>query len=282
MICSYCYCFVLLLLLLLLLFRYYYDKNILTKIAGKRYAYRFDFHCLQLACQAQQSPTPSDTKLTELTGILAPFLSLPQPSSGSSTRSSATLNRPCSTAPSTCPRSTSSTVDQSFPPPLYPSDSNPDSDIRLNHEPFSPPNPPLYTEPSPYSQGSPSFSLPEPPSFSSFESQYSDPGSTEDYQSMDTSYPESPEYQYRSQPVPAYPEQFPPSPGLDRLQASSSALFLDLEESWNHEFWCSDNSSVLPHSSSFPTHPSSDTNFAKINEIIYQILPRCGVGADMD
>ncbi len=54
--------------------RYYYDKNILTKIPGKRYAYKFDFHALTLACRAQQSPTPSDTKLAELSGILAPFL----------------------------------------------------------------------------------------------------------------------------------------------------------------------------------------------------------------
>ena len=44
--------------------RYYYDKNILTKIPGKRYAYKFDFHALTLACRAQQSPTPSDAKLS--------------------------------------------------------------------------------------------------------------------------------------------------------------------------------------------------------------------------
>ena len=57
------------------LFRYYYDKNILAKIPGKRYAYKFDFHALTLACRAQQSPTPSDAKLSELSGILAPLLS---------------------------------------------------------------------------------------------------------------------------------------------------------------------------------------------------------------
>ncbi|XP_052120473.1 transcriptional regulator ERG homolog [Frankliniella occidentalis] len=33
--------------------RYYYDKNIMTKVHGKRYAYKFDFHGLMLACQAQ-------------------------------------------------------------------------------------------------------------------------------------------------------------------------------------------------------------------------------------
>ncbi|XP_030238534.1 DNA-binding protein D-ETS-6 isoform X2 [Drosophila navojoa] len=33
--------------------RYYYDKNIMTKVHGKRYAYKFDFHGLMAACQAQ-------------------------------------------------------------------------------------------------------------------------------------------------------------------------------------------------------------------------------------
>ncbi|MFH4980744.1 hypothetical protein AB6A40_007453 [Gnathostoma spinigerum] len=31
--------------------RYYYDKNIMTKVHGKRYAYKFDFHGLAHACQ---------------------------------------------------------------------------------------------------------------------------------------------------------------------------------------------------------------------------------------
>ncbi|XP_011881678.1 PREDICTED: DNA-binding protein D-ETS-6-like isoform X2 [Vollenhovia emeryi] len=33
--------------------RYYYDKNIMTKVHGKRYAYKFDFHGLRMACQSQ-------------------------------------------------------------------------------------------------------------------------------------------------------------------------------------------------------------------------------------
>jgi len=33
--------------------RYYYDKNIMTKVHGKRYAYKFDFHALMQACQSQ-------------------------------------------------------------------------------------------------------------------------------------------------------------------------------------------------------------------------------------
>lgn len=33
--------------------RYYYDKNIMTKVHGKRYAYKFDFHGLIAACHQQ-------------------------------------------------------------------------------------------------------------------------------------------------------------------------------------------------------------------------------------
>ncbi|CAB0036848.1 unnamed protein product [Trichogramma brassicae] len=39
--------------------RYYYDKNIMTKVHGKRYAYKFDFHGLMTACQIQ-SGAPLD------------------------------------------------------------------------------------------------------------------------------------------------------------------------------------------------------------------------------
>ena len=54
--------------------RYYYDKNILAKIPGKRYAYKFDFQALTVACRAQQTPTPSDAKPQELYQHLAPLL----------------------------------------------------------------------------------------------------------------------------------------------------------------------------------------------------------------
>ena len=37
--------------------RYYYDKNIMTKVHGKRYAYKFDFHALMAACQSQGPDT---------------------------------------------------------------------------------------------------------------------------------------------------------------------------------------------------------------------------------
>ncbi|KAH9407320.1 Friend leukemia integration 1 transcription factor, partial [Tyrophagus putrescentiae] len=39
--------------------RYYYDKNIMTKVHGKRYAYKFDFQGLAQATQ----PTPADTSI---------------------------------------------------------------------------------------------------------------------------------------------------------------------------------------------------------------------------
>ncbi|CAH1173692.1 unnamed protein product [Phaedon cochleariae] len=38
--------------------RYYYDKNIMSKVHGKRYAYKFDFHGLMAACQAQAQGQP--------------------------------------------------------------------------------------------------------------------------------------------------------------------------------------------------------------------------------
>ncbi|CAG9578074.1 unnamed protein product [Danaus chrysippus] len=38
--------------------RYYYDKNIMTKVPGKRYAYRFSWPGLAAACQAQSAEAP--------------------------------------------------------------------------------------------------------------------------------------------------------------------------------------------------------------------------------
>uniref|UniRef100_A0A8D8R274 DNA-binding protein D-ETS-6 n=1 Tax=Cacopsylla melanoneura TaxID=428564 RepID=A0A8D8R274_9HEMI len=53
--------------------RYYYDKNIMTKVHGKRYAYRFDFQGLMLACQAQSQANTSDAyKLHQATTSAAP------------------------------------------------------------------------------------------------------------------------------------------------------------------------------------------------------------------
>ncbi|PZC77338.1 hypothetical protein B5X24_HaOG203497 [Helicoverpa armigera] len=38
--------------------RYYYDKNIMSKVHGKRYAYRFSWAGLAAACQAQAADAP--------------------------------------------------------------------------------------------------------------------------------------------------------------------------------------------------------------------------------
>jgi len=92
--------------------RYYYDKNILTKISGKRYAYRFNFKSLRLACLAQQTPMASDTKLTEIQKILDPFLD---------------------------PSSTNSSFDPLSPKPSPASVASPDPP---SFDQFSPPYPP--------------------------------------------------------------------------------------------------------------------------------------------
>lgn len=45
--------------------RYYYDKNIMTKVHGKRYAYKFDFHGLMAACQQQaQGGDPTNSLMS--------------------------------------------------------------------------------------------------------------------------------------------------------------------------------------------------------------------------
>ncbi|XP_061105086.1 retroviral integration site protein Fli-1 homolog isoform X2 [Conger conger] len=43
--------------------RYYYDKNIMTKVHGKRYAYKFDFHGIAQALQ----PHPADSSVYKYT-----------------------------------------------------------------------------------------------------------------------------------------------------------------------------------------------------------------------
>ncbi|XP_059485216.1 DNA-binding protein D-ETS-6-like [Neocloeon triangulifer] len=49
--------------------RYYYDKNIMSKVHGKRYAYKFDFTGLMQACQAQNGEGSS--------GAASPYKSPP-------------------------------------------------------------------------------------------------------------------------------------------------------------------------------------------------------------
>ena len=131
-------------------FRYYYDKSILTKISGKRYAYRFDFKALDLAVQAQQNSTPSDTKLADLKNIMAPFLGNP----GSSTPSPRPYSGPGSYSPRPCqtPKTdlSSATSPQSPPSPYSPEYTpnlaspgtvflSPDQPTNLPTNPISPP-----------------------------------------------------------------------------------------------------------------------------------------------
>ncbi|XP_069792338.1 protein FEV [Narcine bancroftii] len=56
--------------------RYYYDKNIMTKVHGKRYAYKFDFHSLAQACQ----PSAAEHALYKFQSNLAhiPFSEIPK------------------------------------------------------------------------------------------------------------------------------------------------------------------------------------------------------------
>ena len=49
--------------------RYYYDKNIMTKVHGKRYAYKFDFHGLAQVCQ----PSSTEQALYKFQSNFAPI-----------------------------------------------------------------------------------------------------------------------------------------------------------------------------------------------------------------
>ena len=73
--------------------RYYYDKNIMTKVHGKRYAYKFDFHALMQACQIQCADPSykyasdfnsllahNSYNYSKLPGLLSPAPSFPPPS----------------------------------------------------------------------------------------------------------------------------------------------------------------------------------------------------------
>ncbi|CAL8372363.1 unnamed protein product [Arctogadus glacialis] len=49
--------------------RYYYDKNIMTKVHGKRYAYKFDFHGLAQVCQ----PSTTEQAIYKFQSNFAPM-----------------------------------------------------------------------------------------------------------------------------------------------------------------------------------------------------------------
>jgi len=53
--------------------RYYYDKNIMKKVHGKRYTYKFDFHALMQICQGLDPSLASSYKcVPDFTGIFGP------------------------------------------------------------------------------------------------------------------------------------------------------------------------------------------------------------------
>jgi hypothetical protein len=123
--------------------RYYYDKNIMTKVHGKRYAYKFDFHGLMAACQAQaQGGDPSANMIAsytkyhqhqhaglqnELTGNMA---------SGSYPSTSGSTNNQVSFKPIQSLGSPASTVVSSTPTPPTPPTLFPVSPPYWTYSPF--------------------------------------------------------------------------------------------------------------------------------------------------
>ncbi|KAL4715330.1 hypothetical protein ACJJTC_015101 [Scirpophaga incertulas] len=63
--------------------RYYYDKNIMTKVHGKRYAYRFSWRGLAAACQAQAPDAPPYWHYLPAPGTSAPSQEVTQQTSHS-------------------------------------------------------------------------------------------------------------------------------------------------------------------------------------------------------
>uniref|UniRef100_A0A182QYI3 ETS domain-containing protein n=1 Tax=Anopheles farauti TaxID=69004 RepID=A0A182QYI3_9DIPT len=83
--------------------RYYYDKNIMTKVQGKRYTYKFDFHGLMAACQAQAQLTDSASSASILSGAAGSYDSSP-----ASTTSS--MQSPANSSPTQLHYSTTTTT----------------------------------------------------------------------------------------------------------------------------------------------------------------------------
>uniref|UniRef100_A0A182T5W5 ETS domain-containing protein n=1 Tax=Anopheles maculatus TaxID=74869 RepID=A0A182T5W5_9DIPT len=108
--------------------RYYYDKNIMTKVQGKRYTYKFDFHGLMAACQAQAQLTDTGTSSASILSACGSYGSSPasttssmkSPTSSSPTQSHHYTTAVCHSAPAvstpTATKSTSSTLSNSWLP----------------------------------------------------------------------------------------------------------------------------------------------------------------------
>ena len=96
----------------------------LTKTPGKRYAYKYNFHALKRACEAQQNPLPSDTKEDKLHAIMQTAISdeaSVQSPASSDTREDFLL--PSLASPATTEYSEASSQARS-PPPPYPHNLN--------------------------------------------------------------------------------------------------------------------------------------------------------------
>uniref|UniRef100_A0A182MEW8 ETS domain-containing protein n=1 Tax=Anopheles culicifacies TaxID=139723 RepID=A0A182MEW8_9DIPT len=97
--------------------RYYYDKNIMTKVQGKRYTYKFDFHGLMAACQAQAQLTDAGTSSANILSGCGSYGSSPASTTSSSMKSPANSSPPqphygavCHPAVSSTPTATKSTT----------------------------------------------------------------------------------------------------------------------------------------------------------------------------
>ncbi|XP_063982362.1 DNA-binding protein D-ETS-6-like isoform X2 [Diachasmimorpha longicaudata] len=90
--------------------RYYYDKNIMTKVHGKRYAYKFDFHGLMVTCQAQAGITLDSSTPLRGSASCHPHHHLCVPASSTAD------TRPPPSGPSLGPRG----AQQSSPPYCWP------------------------------------------------------------------------------------------------------------------------------------------------------------------
>ncbi|XP_021703991.1 protein FEV isoform X2 [Aedes aegypti] len=101
--------------------RYYYDKNIMTKVHGKRYAYKFDFHGLMAACQAQAQLTEPTTSCM-ISPSYSKYSSPVESYSGGSPASNPTEGSPRSFGIAASPESVS-TASSSSPTSLTPGSS---------------------------------------------------------------------------------------------------------------------------------------------------------------
>ncbi|XP_039284420.1 transcriptional regulator ERG homolog isoform X2 [Nilaparvata lugens] len=124
--------------------RYYYDKNIMTKVHGKRYAYKFDFHSLVAQNQAAQTPADSCLNLHQSSAELNAALYT------SSSRLQHTLLPPPSASTAvaqTSPGSVATSLFQPAPPAYWASASL--SSLYSRQHPVAPHHPPPPLHPPP-------------------------------------------------------------------------------------------------------------------------------------